>query len=172
MKKILFYGLESKQLAKYQHIADKWQACLLRIGDDKLKMRVKDLFSLLESDDCNCQYFKEKYLIVDDFLRDELELFMNDIDDHMIVITRTKVNDNWSLEHLLQENLDEKNLLVEIERLNDLLKQANKLNLDMFSSNRKKLIEQELMNAYLLLYSQRYTREQICQQREKLAKIL
>lgn len=166
MEKILLYGLSDESADRIQDALAEIGIPVYVIGDDGLTETVAELFELEDDLDTRAEAFDGEYMIMQDIdtrrLYEVLNLIEKDgYEFDGIKIMRTDVNENWTLKRLLTETAEEHRLHKKALILREVLAACNSLDLSGMPDDEKEKFKQNIMDAFMVLYSGSYTENEL-----------
>ena len=140
----------------YQTIAIGHDIAMYIINDSCLDVKVADLFLLNDDLDSMHAETQGQYMLLDGISTDDLLALLNAFREQGkpfegIVVTRTKVNEVWTLSRLLAEVRREHALMETLKELDSLLEDCNGIDLSAMKTEDSNELKQALVEGYLLL---------------------
>ena len=156
MKKVLLYGIDEAGADLYQTIAIGHDIAMYIINDSCLERNVGDLFLLNDDLDSMHAAFAGEYMLIDGLSSDDLLGLLKAFAEEGrpfpgIVVTRTKVNENWTLAVLLEEVGRESVLMSRLKELDELMEDCNSIDFAAMDAKDSMELKQALLESYLLM---------------------
>lgn len=177
MKKILLYGMNEADADLYQTIAIGHDIAMYIINDTCLDRQVGELFQLNDDLDSMHAAFDGEYMLIDGLSSDDLLGLLNAFASEGrpfpgIVVTRTRVNEKWTLAVLLEEVGKEKEMMSRLKELDELMEDCNGIDLAAMEPGDSMELKQALLESYLLLKDDQHDMAEIEEAIRKLRKAM
>ncbi len=155
MKKILLYGMNEADADLYQTIAIGYDIAMYIINDSCLSRSVGDLFQLNDDLESIHEAYAGEYMLMDGLSSDDLlELLKAFAEGGRpfpgVIVTRTKVNETWTLALLLEEVAKESTLMSRLKELDELMEDCNSVDFAAMDPKDSMELKQVLLESYLL----------------------